>query len=77
MTETIITTGAIIWAACSFWLGWLLWTAPEGWEDSAGYHTGQQPDAELDTPRSETGAPGSENDAGGVLVDNLLHGGKR
>lgn len=77
MTTTIFTIGAIIWASCSFWLGWLLWTAPEGYETSKGFTLGQQPDAELDTPRSETGAPGSENDAGGVLVDNLLHGGKR
>lgn len=41
MTTTIITTGAIIWAACGLWLGWLLWTAPEGYEDEHGFHLGE------------------------------------
>lgn len=41
MTTTIFTIGAIIWAAYGFWLGWLLWTAPEGYEDEHGFHLGE------------------------------------
>jgi len=74
MTTAIILTGAIVWSASCLWLGWLLWIAPQGYQDSAGYHAGQQPDAEPVTPRSETSAPGFGNDAGGVFVVPLHKG---
>ena len=38
---TALTIIAAIYALCSAAVFLLAWTAPEGWEDADGYHTGR------------------------------------